>query len=86
MSRRPKFKPEIRRIKLNPEQAVLACSCYANGHRYSGTSLNGPNMGVVACGPGGRADFMSDAPKSCTLPTGSGFTHYATMTLSANSS
>ena len=31
MSRKPKFKPEIRRIKLNPEQAVLACNCHTGG-------------------------------------------------------
>ena len=29
MARKPKFKPEIRRIKLNPEQAVLTCNCYS---------------------------------------------------------
>lgn len=28
MSRKPKFKPVITRVKLNPEQAVLACDCY----------------------------------------------------------
>ncbi len=28
MSRKPKFNPEITRVKLNPEQAVLACSCW----------------------------------------------------------
>lgn len=28
MSRRPKFRPEITRVKLNPEQAVLSCQCY----------------------------------------------------------
>jgi hypothetical protein len=26
--RKPKFRPEIRRVKLNPEQAVLNCECY----------------------------------------------------------
>ena len=31
MSRKPKFRPEIRRIKLNPEQAVLLCNCYDSG-------------------------------------------------------
>jgi hypothetical protein len=24
---KPKFKPEITRVKLNPEQAVLQCNC-----------------------------------------------------------
>ncbi len=31
MPRKPKFKPEITRVKLNPEQAVLSCSCYNAG-------------------------------------------------------
>ncbi|MFA5162496.1 MAG: hypothetical protein WC421_09640 [Elusimicrobiales bacterium] len=30
MPSKPVFNPEITRIKLNPEQAVLACSCYSN--------------------------------------------------------
>lgn len=32
MARKPKFKPEITRVKLNPEQAVLACLCYDTGY------------------------------------------------------
>lgn len=28
MPKKPRFRPEITRVKLNPEQAVLACSCY----------------------------------------------------------
>jgi len=28
MPKKPKFKPEITRVKLNPEQAVLYCECY----------------------------------------------------------
>jgi len=39
MPRKPKFKPEITRVKLNPEQAVLACPCYVSGYR-TGTSTN----------------------------------------------
>jgi len=31
MPRKPKFKPEITRVKLNPEQAVLVCSCWWAG-------------------------------------------------------
>jgi hypothetical protein len=31
MSRKAKFKPEITRVKLNPEQAVLTCACYNEG-------------------------------------------------------
>lgn len=29
MSRKPKFKPVVTRVKLNPEQAVLACPCWS---------------------------------------------------------
>ncbi len=33
MGRKPKFKPVITRVKLNPEQAVLSCDCYLHGQR-----------------------------------------------------
>ncbi len=33
MGRKPKFKPVITRVKLNPEQAVLTCDCYNLGNR-----------------------------------------------------
>lgn len=29
MPRKPKFNPEITRVKLNPEQAVLQCLCFS---------------------------------------------------------
>lgn len=35
MPRKPRFKPEITRVKLNPEQAVLACACFAGGYRWA---------------------------------------------------
>jgi len=28
MPKKPKYRPEIARIKLNPEQAVLTCVCF----------------------------------------------------------
>jgi hypothetical protein len=31
MPRKPKFRPVITRVKLNPEQAVLTCECYDTG-------------------------------------------------------
>jgi hypothetical protein len=31
MPRKPKFKPTVTRVKLNPEQAVLACGCWSTG-------------------------------------------------------
>ena len=33
MSRKPKFRPRVTRIKLNPEQAVLACDCWNTGRK-----------------------------------------------------
>lgn len=49
MPRKPKFRPRIKRIKLTPEQAVLACACYSRGM-----------LDVQAClskGPGGPFPF-----------------------------
>lgn len=34
MGRKPGFKPKVRRIKLNPEQAVLSCKCYDGGKTW----------------------------------------------------
>jgi hypothetical protein len=28
-AKKPKFKPAVTRVKLNPEQAVLSCDCYS---------------------------------------------------------
>jgi len=35
MTEKIRFKPVITRIKLNPEQAVLACGCYGLGRKSS---------------------------------------------------
>lgn len=45
MPKRIRFKPEIRMIKLNPEQAVLNCDCH-NGNR---TDISG-NDGWIGYG------------------------------------
>jgi hypothetical protein len=37
MSKKMKFKPVVTRIKLNPEQAVLACLCYGGGSYWRST-------------------------------------------------
>ena len=34
MGRKPKFRPVITRIKLNPEQAVLTCDCFSMRGRH----------------------------------------------------
>ena len=38
MAKKPKFKPEITRVKLNPEQAVLSCTCMSIGMQWTHTS------------------------------------------------
>jgi hypothetical protein len=40
MPRKLKFKPQITRVKLNPEQAVLLCPCFLYGYQNSGSSSN----------------------------------------------
>jgi len=38
MGRKPKFKPIITRVKLNPEQAVLSCDCWTQLTRWLATN------------------------------------------------
>ena len=33
VEKRPEFNPEVTRVKLNPEQAVLQCNCMSVGRR-----------------------------------------------------
>jgi len=52
--RKMKFRPEITRVKLNPEQAVLTCTCYANRRIWTEYPVwvNVPSVGgnfVNAC-------------------------------------
>lgn len=67
MSRKPKFKPEIARVKLNPEQAVLVCSCYT-GMAFVAVSLSPTRLvsGSAGC------EMGSKQLKNVT-PGGSGF-------------
>lgn len=44
-----KFEPVITRVKLNPEQAVLQCSCYDFGVKV-----------VLVSATGGTSQFTSD--------------------------
>jgi hypothetical protein len=42
MTQKPKFKPVVTRVKLNPEQAVLFCNCYRGARfRSVGVTRNG---------------------------------------------
>ena len=56
MKRKPKFKPEITKIKLNPEQAVLSCDCFSRGVFYGLTTYTyyGAELRGFACSYVGR--------------------------------
>jgi len=47
MKKKSKFKPMITRIKLNPEQAVLACTCYNVGRRATAGANDWRNDGTT---------------------------------------
>jgi hypothetical protein len=44
---KPKFNPVVTLVKLNPEQAVLACSCYRSNRSNTQASRN---AGATICG------------------------------------
>lgn len=53
MQKKPKYKPEISRVKLSPEQAVLVCPCYdVMFYSYTGSAYSGSNPKVVCSGAG----------------------------------
>lgn len=55
MSRELKFKPEITRVKLNPEQVALICDCYSDGWRtilYCPSATTGATSGCPGDGRG----------------------------------
>jgi hypothetical protein len=57
MPKKPKFEPEIRKVKLNHEQAVLACSCFDIGRLPGGSwfdsdgaaCMGGKSSGTAWC-------------------------------------
>jgi hypothetical protein len=50
MPKKPKFRPEITRVKLNPEQAVLSCSCDTIGSGAGGLNFYyNPDYGAEQC-------------------------------------
>lgn len=61
MSRKPKFRPRITRIKLNPEQAVLVCDCWDKGSRLFWWE-----------DPYGRDSYNAFLPTACTGKTSKG--------------
>jgi len=56
MARKTKFKPEIRRIKLNPEQAVLNCACFMNMTQFGS---GGPHAHTQPDHTTGGVDFVA---------------------------
>lgn len=61
MSVKPKFKPVVTRVKLNPEQAVLVCSCYSGS--YIWTTIASTRLGSAPksyCAAGGSRDPVTD--------------------------
>lgn len=49
MPRKARFKLEIRRVKLNPEQAVLECDCFDNEISVTSTPPGGGDI-IMAYG------------------------------------
>jgi len=64
MPRKRKFRPRITKIKLNPEQAVLTCTCFDAAQRLSlveeGTGYRALYMPSILCQSGTRATFALD--------------------------
>jgi hypothetical protein len=56
MVKKKKFKPVVTKIKLNPEQAVLQCSCYNTGF-YARGGMPGYNWSNSrsTCANGGKS-------------------------------
>lgn len=63
MPEKMKFKPVVTQIKLNPEQAVLACLCYTVGRYWRRTRAR--SIGTTICRYNSR-----------TLPTATWSTGY----------
>ena len=58
---KPKFKPEITRIKLNPEQAVLACQCYSTRRYASQASTSRSGVCVLTPSKSATASYCRGA-------------------------
>lgn len=56
MSRKPKFRPVITKVKLNPEQAVLQCDCYDEDRLFYGSGPYPPQTYLNVCLTGKDVD------------------------------
>ncbi|MDP8259468.1 MAG: hypothetical protein P9L96_00460 [Candidatus Gygaella obscura] len=68
MAKKDKFNPQIKKIKLNPEQAVLSCNCYNNG-RVVG-SFGAPTGWGVSVGLGYDCMGLTKTRAFCVLRIG----------------
>lgn len=57
MAKKMKFKPEVTRIRLNPEQAITICMCYNVGRSQTLRSCSGKQTTV--CESEGKATLTS---------------------------
>lgn len=69
MSKKPKLKPEITRVELNPEQAVLACTCYYTGWQYVQSARHYEGTRGTVCNSSARSPIYSNIDL-CTDATG----------------
>ncbi len=64
MPRKPKFRPEITWINLNPEQAVLSCDCNKYGRTYVASDRYSLGSNTQVCIAGKHVDVI----RSCEAP------------------
>ena len=83
MSGKPKFKPEITRVKLNPEQAVLSCNCFNGGWQWEGYQFCGQFQPYWCDNAGGR---FGGTHLMCNKPAGYNVHVGRTFNSSASSS
>jgi hypothetical protein len=84
MARKSKFKPVITRVKLNPEQAVLSCSCYTAGFVQHPSNMNWANTNerFSAC----NVKAIVSNIRGCLVGVNAGFGQWRNMSTSATSS
>ncbi len=70
MGRKPKFIPVINRVKLNPEQAVLACPCYVSGVDVLTSSASRSKTQVNGCDYLGNPRSLLSLVWKCQATTG----------------
>lgn len=83
MTRKLKFKPIITRVKLNPEQAVLTCTCHKGTRIIDEIDCAQAGYGPYGCTWQTKSFGHSNAPCSNDL---GGMGSYNANTISAASS